>query len=178
MVNITNPYYVVPVHGEPRHQAIYRDMVKTMGWPEHRVFTIQNGQTLLIDSNKAEYGQDVEWGELLIDQHGDVAVTSPVLGERTALGHDGVIVVSVGVDLKRGEVKTRPEITTRGFSGPTEVLDEGMEAVCDALAAMKQGARTDAFIIRDVIESAIKKTVQRTCRQRPVVIGVVVPEKG
>jgi hypothetical protein len=53
-----------------------------------------------------------------------------------------------------------------------------MEAVCDALADMKQGARTDAFIVRDVIESAIRKTVQRTCRQRPVVIGVVVPEQG
>ncbi len=178
MVNITNPYYIVPVHGEPRHQNIYRQMVKGMGWPEHRVFTIQNGQTLQIDANKAEYGPEVAWGELLIDQHGDVAVTSPVLSERTALGHDGVIVVSVGVDLKRGEVKTRPEITTRGFSGPSEVLDEGMEAVCDALAGMKQGARTDAFIIKDVIESAIRKAVQRACRQRPLVIGVVVPEKG
>lgn len=176
MVNITNPYYIVPVHGEPRHQHIYSEMVKTMGWPEHRVFTIQNGQSLLIDGKRAEYGPEVAWGELLIDQHGDVAVTSPVLGERTALGSDGVIVVSVGVDLRRGEVKTRPEVVTRGFSGPAEVIDEGMEAVCDALAELNSKARTDAGAVREAIENAVKRAIHRSCRQRPVVIGVVVPE--
>jgi ribonuclease J len=176
MVNITNPYYIVPVHGEPRHQTIVRRMVKDMGWPDHRVFTIQNGQTLRIDAKGAEYGPTVVWGELLIDQHGDVAVTDPVLSERTALGSDGVIVVSVGVDLRQGEVKTRPSFETRGFSGPAAVVDESMEAVCDALAEMPQQARRDALTVRDVIEGAIRRTVQKACRQRPVVIGVVVPE--
>lgn len=176
MVNVTNPFYIVPVHGEPRHQDIFRAMVKEMGWPDHRVFTIQNGQTLKIDSKKAEYGSEVLWGELLIDQHGDVAVTSPVLGERTTLGSDGVIVVSVGVDLKRGEVKTRPEFQTRGFSGQAEVIDECREVVGDVIAGLSAKDLGDARAIADAIESAVKRTVQRSCRQRPMVIGVVVPE--
>ena len=178
MLSLTDPFYVIPVHGEPRHQHIYREMLKEMGWPDHRVFTIQNGQTLLIDDKKAEYGPDEDWGEQLIDQHGNVAVTEPVLAQRTALGHDGVIVVSVGIDLKRGEVKTRPEVVTRGFSGPTEVVDAGMEAVCEALDGLSQTARCDATVVKDTIEAAVKKTVQRACQQRPVVIGVVVPERS
>jgi ribonuclease J len=176
MVNVTNPFYIVPVHGEPRHQDIFRAMVKEMGWPEHRVFTIQNGQTLKIDSKKAEYGSEVPWGELLIDQHGDVAVTSPVLGERATLGSDGVIVVSVGVDLKRREVKTRPEFQTRGFSGQAQVIDECREVVGDVIAGLSAKDLGDARAIADAIESAVKRTVQRSCRQRPMVIGVVVPE--
>ncbi|MEX2243187.1 MAG: ribonuclease J [Fimbriimonadaceae bacterium] len=176
MVSVTNPFYIVPVHGEPRHQHIYKEMAKDMGWPDHRIFTIQNGQTLIIDEKSADYGPTVAWGEQLIDQHGDVAVTGPVLSERSALGHDGVIVVSVGADLKRGEITTRPELVTRGFSGPVEVVDKSLESVCDALASLSQADRKDAFVIKDIVEAAVKRTIQKECRQRPVVIGVVVPE--
>jgi ribonuclease J len=178
MVNITNPFYIVPVHGEPRHQFMYREMVKDMGWPDHRVFAIQNGQTLVIGAKSAEYGPEVAWGEQLIDQHGDVAVTGPVLSERTALGSDGVVVVSVGVDLKRGYVTTRPEMVTKGFSGPLEVLDAGMEAVCEGLERLPEPSRKNALSIKDAIEAAMGRTIHKGCRQRPVIIGVVVPEKN
>ncbi len=178
MVNITRPHYIVPVHGEPRHQFMYRELAIEMGWPEHRVFAIQNGQTLMIGAKTAEYGPEVAWGELLIDQHGDVAVTEPVLAERTALGSDGVVVVSVGVDLKQGFVTTRPALVSRGFSGQDEVLEDGMDAVHDALDGMPERSRKDAESVRLAIEQAMGRTIHKRCRQRPVVIGVVVAENS
>jgi ribonuclease J len=178
MVNMTNPYYIVPVHGEPRHQFMFQRMAKDMGWPEHRVFAIQNGQTLNIGPKTADYGPEIPWGEQLIDQHGDVAVTGAVLSERAALGSDGVVVVSIGVDLKHGAVTTRPELVTRGFSGPDQVLEDGMEAVCAVLEDLSQQARRSQESIKDSIESAMGKAIHRGCRQRPVVLAIVVPEKN
>lgn len=178
MVNITNPYYIVPVHGEPRHQFLYRELAIEMGWPEHRIFAIQNGQTLLISPKSAEYGQDVAWGEHLIDQHGDVAVTGPVLAQRTTLGSDGVVVISVGIDVDQGFVTCKPRLETRGFSGPEQVLESGLEAVRDALERMHQKSLRDPNSVREAIESAMGRSIHKGCRQRPVVIGVVVSESS
>ena len=177
MVNLTNPYYIVPVHGEPRHQFIFRDIAVEMGWPDHRVFEIQNGQPLCFDDDKAYYEDPVKWGEHLIDQHGNVAVSDSVLSERATLGHDGVVVISVGADLKRGEITTEPEVVTKGFSGPSEVMDDGMDSVRKALDDLHKAKLKDAYVIKDVIEAAMSKSIQRGCRQRPVVLAVVVPEK-
>lgn len=178
MVNVTNPHYIVPVHGEPRHQFMFKGVAQEMGWPDHRIFAIQNGQTLNIGPKSADYGPEVAWGEHLIDQHGDVAVTGAVLSERTSLGSDGVVVVSVGVDLAKGFVTTKPEIVTRGFSGPDQAIDAGMESVCIVLSGLSQQARRDKESIRDAIETSLGKAIHRTCRQRPVVVGVVVPENS
>ncbi|MCH7944531.1 MAG: ribonuclease J [Armatimonadetes bacterium] len=178
MVSLTSPYYIVPVHGEPRHQYIFRQMAVEMGWPAERIFEIQNGQPLCFDDKTAYYEDKVAWGEHLIDQHGDVAVTDEVLSQRSALGHDGVVIVSVGVDLRRGEVTTRPEVVKKGFSGPDEVVDAGMEAVCEGLDELSQASKKDALVVQDVIEAAMRKAIQKGCRQRPVVVAMVVPERG
>ena len=178
MVNLTNPYYIVPVHGEPRHQHIFREMAMDMGWPKDRIFEIQNGQPFCFDEKKAWFDDKIAWGEHLIDQHGDVAVTEKVLGERSSLGHDGVVIISIGVDLKRGVVSSTPEVVTRGFSGPSEVVDDGMADVRQALDDLDPSKLKDAYIVQDAVEAAMRRAIQKGCRQRPVIVGVVVPEKG
>ncbi len=176
MLTLTNPYYIVPVHGEPRHQFIYRDMVEGLGWPEDRVFEIQNGQILSFDDESANYDGEVRWGEVLIDQHGDVAVTDTVLSERAALGHDGVVIVSLGLDIRKGAVTTKPKVVTRGFSGPEDVIAEGMEWVDESLSYLPESKMKDAAVVQKEIEAVMRRAIQKGCRQRPVVIAVVVPE--
>ena len=174
MVNLTKPFYIVPVHGEPRHQHIYFEMATEMGWPDHRIFEVQNGTPVCIDEKNAFFGDEVTWGEHLIDQHGNVAVTDDVLGQRAALGHDGVVVMSIGVGGPSGEITSRPEIITRGFSGPESVIEDGLTAVCDALADLPNESLHDKNVVAGTAESAMKKAIQRGCRQRPVVIAMIV----
>lgn len=178
MLTLTDPYYVIPVHGEPRHQFVYRDMLLTLGWPDERIFEIQNGQILAIGDESADYDGEVRWGEVLIDQHGDVAVTDTVLSERAALGHDGVVIVSMGLDIRRGSVTTKPKVVTRGFSGPEDVIAEGMEWVEDNLSNMHGDKLRDPAVVQKEIEATMRRAIQKGCRQRPVVIAVVVPEMG
>ncbi|MCU0317284.1 MAG: ribonuclease J, partial [Fimbriimonadaceae bacterium] len=101
MIQLTKPFYLAPVHGEPRHQHQYLKMAKEMGHAEHRMFLLENGSRLCIDSDNAFVDGKVAWGEVLIDQHGNVPVTEEVLAERASLAMDGVVVVNLSVDFKR-----------------------------------------------------------------------------
>ena len=174
MVSMINPFYIAPVHGEPRHQAVYRKLALSMGWPDHRVFTLSNGDVLCLDSEKAFVDEPVVNGEILIDQHGNVPVTDLVLSQRSSLGHDGVVVISVGLDTRVGEVLGKPEAQIRGFSGPGSVIEDALDDVCTALAGLLPHQAKDSEHVRQLIYEVAGRTINRRCQQRPVVISAVV----
>lgn len=174
MVNLVKPFYIAPVHGEPRHQEIFRSVALGMGWPEHRVFILANGDTLEIGDNNAEIGEPVVSGEVLIDQHGNVPVTDQVLGERSSLGHDGVVVVSVALDVKNAEFLGKPEAQIRGFSGPTPVIEDALDSVCDVMAKLLPNEIREIEKVRVAIVEAARRTINQRCQQRPVVVCVIV----
>lgn len=174
MINLLKPFYIAPVHGEPRHQAIYRQLALTMGWPEHRIFTISNGDVLCVDDQKAFLDEPVTNGEVLIDQHGNVPVTDLVLAQRSSLGHDGVVVISVGLNPRTGEIVGKPEAQIRGFSGPGTVIEDALDDICDVLAKLSASDMRDSEKVRQVLAETAGRTISRRCQQRPVIVSVVV----
>ncbi len=174
MVNLTKPFYIAPVHGEPRHQLLYLDMARAMGHPEHRMFHLHNGTELCFDDKKAWIGETVSWGEVLIDQHGNVPVTDAVLGQRASLAMDGVIVVSLAANLRTGILEGKPEAQAKGFSGPGEVIEDALDALCGALAKLQPHELKSREVLEGTIVDLVKRVVQRRCQQRPVIIPVVV----
>ena len=174
MVNLVRPFYIAPVHGEPRHQHIFKNMAEAMGWPEHRIFELSNGDVLCVDDDKAFRDGSVAHGEVLIDQHGNVPVTDEVLGQRASLGHDGVVVISVGLDTDAGELVGRPEAQIRGFSGPGDVVEDALDDVCAAMAKLQPEDVRDLERVRAAIVDTARRTINRRCQQRPVIVAAVV----
>ncbi|MBS1714055.1 MAG: ribonuclease J [Armatimonadetes bacterium] len=174
MVNLVRPFYIAPVHGEPRHQHIFKNLAEAMGWPSHRIFEMSNGDVLVIDDDKAGFDGTVAHGEVLIDQHGNVPVTDEVLGQRASLGHDGVVVVSVGLDTEEGGLVGRPEAQIRGFSGPVDVVEDALDEVCTAMAKLVPNEIRDVDKVRATILETVRRTINRRCQQRPVVVAAVV----
>lgn len=171
MIQLTKPFYLAPVHGEPRHQRMYLDFARKMGHPEHRMFLISNGDGLCLDENKAWKGDKHPWGEVLIDQHGNVPVTDEVLRQRAALAMDGVIVVSLAVDFQAGAVHSRPEAQVRGYSGPGPVIEDALDALCAELAKMRPDDLKRRAAVESCVVETVKRVVMRKCQQRPVVIA-------
>ena len=174
MINLLKPFYIAPVHGEPRHQHVYKQLALGMGWPEHRLFQLANGDVLNMTEDNAEIRGKVVAGDVLIDQHGNVPVTDRVLAERVSLGHDGAVVVSIALDTKRGEILGRPEAQVRGFSGPTEVIEDALDDLCDVMAKLLPTEIRDVDKIRTIIEESTRRTISRRCQQKPMVVSVVV----
>jgi len=174
MVNLVKPFYVAPVHGEPRHQFLFSDLLREMGHAEHRVFTLGNGDTLCLDDEKAWIGDPVPWGEVLIDQHGNVPVTSEILAQRASLGHEGVIVVTLGIDFKSGVIEAKPEAMARGYSGPTDAILDALDDLSAALAGMRPEELQNRNVVESTVVEIVKRVINRRCQQRPVVIPAII----
>lgn len=173
MINLTKPFYLAPVHGEARHQYLYREMAKAMGHAEHRMFALANGDSLVVTEKNAEVcKQAVQAGDVLIDQNTNMAVDSRTIAERQTLGHDGVALVTVAIDRKRHEFVERPAITVRGLAVPGSVIDRALSDLCDALGDLSQAELGDRATLEKAMAEAVRVSIKRSSRQQPLVVAV------
>lgn len=168
MIAMTKPFYLAPVHGEPRHQKLYLKMAEEMGHAPHRMFQLANGTPLILSESSAKVGDEVTHGEQLIDQHGNHVVTDSVLSQRTTMAHEGLVTVTVVTHKKEGIV-ARPVIQARGFSGPETALDALQDAVERELASLSDFELDDEWITAQV-EDVARRVLSRTSRQRPMLV--------
>jgi ribonuclease J len=174
MINLTRPFYLAPVHGEPRHQKIYRELALTMGHAPHRVFTLANGDVLEIDEQKAAVVGQVPSGEILIDQHGDVPVTPEVLTQRTRLAHDGIVIVTVAIEPKEGVLAAPPRLDVRGFSGGEDLVDSLDAEIERELTKLSSFELRELDYVRSLVNDAVRRVLNKDSRQRPeIVINLV-----
>lgn len=167
MINLTRPYYVAPVHGEPRHQHQYLEIAGDMGYPEHRMFTVENGRPLCLDDKQAWLGDPVPTGAVLIDGSGNAGVGPEVLRERMSLARAGVVSVSITVK-GRHTLVAGPKVSTRGFLGDEVDVQEITEVIGDYLTRGDlRGIETDKHLETE-IEGVARRFVQKRMQIKPV----------
>ena len=174
MINITKPYYLAPVHGEPRHQHEYLEMARKMGYPEHRIFALEDGDTLCFDETSAFLGDKVACGRVLVDNGGNPGVTDEVLRDRGNLANDGLVVVTVALDLEKGITIGEPTLEARGYSGLEESLQDAVNTLQKALDALSPSEVKDADAVRHLVSDVVRKTLHKSAQLRPLVVPAVV----
>ncbi len=174
MINLTQPYYLAPVHGEPRHQHLYLEMARKMGYPEHRLFTLRDGIPLVLDETEARFAEPVPYGRVLVDHSGAAGVSDDVLRDRTNLSSEGLIVVTLAIDVEQGELVGEPTLQAKGMHAADGVLQKAQEMLHDALLGMSAEDLRDGVRIRQETADLVRKVCQKWGNYRPLVIPAVV----
>lgn len=173
MINLTRPYYLAPVHGEPRHQHLYREMALQMGYPDHRIFTMVDGRPLEIGETNAELGDPVPCGRVLVDNAGNAGVTDEVLRDRSSLANDGIVIVTVALDVDNGEVIGSVGVDAKGYSGNDAALRQCAEWVWDALRNLKKSELQDVDFVRHTVADTARRCMIKKAQLRPLVVPAV-----
>ncbi len=174
MVNLTRPFYLAPVHGEPRHQDAYLELGRNMGYPEHRMFTLENGVPLCLDDTKAWFGDPEPCGRILVDRAGTPGVTEEVLRDRSNLSRDGVVVVTVAIDPDSGEIVGDPILQGKGLHTTEDVLTQTSEVVLDALLAFDRNDLKDVDRVRHTVGDVARRHLAKRANLRPLIVPSVV----
>ncbi|MBX3118314.1 MAG: ribonuclease J [Fimbriimonadaceae bacterium] len=174
MINLTRPFYLAPVHGEPRHQHLYLQIAKDMGHPEHRLFTMVDGVPLVLSDNDAFLDERVACGRVLVDCSGTPGVSDDILRDRHNLSREGLITVTIAVDPEAGEVVGDPLVQARGFHGPEGALDSASDLVWDALSALNKSDLKNVDKLRHDIADLLRKFIQKQTGMRPLIVPNVI----
>jgi ribonuclease J len=176
MLNLVQPEWFIPVHGEYRHMVHHARLAESVGVPSERVLVCEDGDAVTLGPSGAEVERmAVPAGYLYVDGIvGDVG--HGVLRDRRNLAEEGVVVVIVTVDAKTGEVVTGPEIVTRGWvyaPEAEELIEEAKAAVLESLRSAAAEGATDLDSLRRHTRRALGRFINERTRRRPAVIPVV-----
>ncbi len=113
-LRLLHPRYVLPIHGEYRHQWLYAQMAREDHYPEDQVAILELGDVMEMTPEKLHKTGHVPAGAVLVDGLTVGNVSREVLRDRQHLAADGVVVATIVVDRDSGELLADPEVITRG----------------------------------------------------------------
>jgi ribonuclease J len=174
-LNVTQPEWFIPIHGEFRHMMANARLAETMGVPRNRITMCEDGDVVELTDDGVELVGRIPAGYLYVDGVvGDVG--QGVLRDRRVLAEEGVVVVVVTVDVSSGRVITGPEIITRGWVYAPEaedLLDEACDTVATAVEAALADGERSVDALEQVVRRATGKFVNTRTKRRPMIVPVV-----
>jgi ribonuclease J len=176
MLNLVEPQYVMPVHGEYRMLTLYARMAEEMGWPPEDIIRAEIGDIVEVGEDTAGViGRVEKSGPVLIDGTGIGDVSEVVLRDRQHIGQDGFLVLVVGLSAETGEILTGPEVISRGFvymDKNVELVDQIKQLIVDKLHNLPEHDNDFTVVqqdIRDVVSKFLYKKIQR----RPMILPIL-----
>lgn len=175
IIGLTKPKYFIPVHGEFKHLAKNRELAVEMGIPYENIVVSDIGKVIELTENSVKMQTSVPAGAVMVDGSGVGDVGSVVLKDRKALSEDGLVVATVVLNHKTGEILAGPEVVSRGFvyvkeSG--ELLDGAKDVCRQAIISASEKGREYANIKLAIKEQLGSYFFSKT-KRRPVIVSVV-----
>ena len=175
MLNLTQPEYLVPVHGEIRHLHLHAKLARGNGLPHDNVIVIENGTTIELDENGITVGERQPGGYVFVDGSGVGDVGPAVIRDREILAQDGFVLVSVNISHKTGQLMDEPRIVSRGFVYLKEA-DEFFDQIRDNVAQAVQGSRgrrRSNGKRRLMVEDSLSKLIYNETKRRPMIFSII-----
>jgi ribonuclease J len=170
-MNIIQPQAVIPVHGEHRHMRANAAIARQVGVPEVEVLV--DGDRVVLEGGKLRVERAaVPAGYVYLDGYG-IGDVDDVLRDRRHLADDGVVIVTVGIEVKSGEIVFGPDVDSHGVSDETKQIHAEVErSVTDSLSQLD--LPTDLDTVRARVRSSAGRAVKRVVNRRPVVFPVLI----
>ncbi len=177
MLNLVNPRYFIPVHGEYRHLVKHIQLAMETGMPEDRLILAEDGTAVLFENGQAAIGETVHTGRILVDGKGVGDVGDLVLRDRRRLSGDGVVIVLLAVSEQTGEIIYGPEILSRGFVFEDQggfILEEAKCIVLEIFDEIKNPSHLDWTELGPEIKRNLKRFFYDIIERRPLILPVII----
>jgi len=169
LINLVQPRYVIPIHGELRQLKQHALLARSLGIPEENIPVVENGQVIEFQDGKMRLGPRVPGSYVFVDGSGVGDVGPTVMREREALSMDGVVVVHLVVDRGTGRLRKEPEIASRGFMLDKESQDLFYQATRKII---ETASNSDGNLQQDV-EKVMRNYLYSETRRSPVVFVTI-----
>ncbi len=165
MLNIVNPKYLVPVHGELRHLKQHAVLAEESGFPPENILVIENGEVIEFENEKLEIIDRVPGNYVFVDGSRVGEIGPSVVREREQLAQDGVVLISLALDSK-GKLHEEPEIISRGFvykHDEGDLIEQTRQKIVEVVE------KTQGDLHNEIVQT-IRSFLYSKTKKRPVVL--------
>ena len=168
MLNIINPKYLIPVHGELRHLKQHAVLAEESEFPTENVLVIENGEVIEFEGGKLEIKDRIPGNYVFVDGSRVGEIGPSVVREREQLAQDGVVLISLVLD-RNGKLHEEPEIISRGFVYKHDD-DDIIEETRQKIVGVVENTKGD---LHDELVHTIRSFLYSKTKKRPVVLATM-----
>ncbi|CAG9607392.1 ribonuclease J [Pseudoneobacillus rhizosphaerae] len=177
MINLMQPKFFIPIHGEYRMLKAHAKLAKSMGIPSDNIIIPEKGEVIEINEEEIFYHGKVPSGNVLIDGIGVGDVGNIVLRDRKLFSQDGVLVIVVTIKKSEKRLVGDPELITRGFV----YVRESEKLIKDSNTLVKE--TVDKYLLKESIDwGGIKQEIREKLNQflfektkrKPMIIPILI----
>ncbi|MGI9081276.1 MAG: ribonuclease J [Thermoleophilaceae bacterium] len=177
MLNLTDPRYVMPVHGDHKRIRLHAELAEAVGVGPKDIFKGENGLPLEIDEGGARFGEREQAGMIFVDGVDVGDIEDVALRDRRMLSADGIFIVVATVSEQDGHSVAEPEIIFRGvpfIDDDAGLVDALRDAVTDSLSRSAKDGINEISLLQTHLHDDLAEFVYRRMKRRPMVLPVVV----
>ena len=177
MLNLTQPDYVMPVHGDMKRLHLHGKLAEAVGIDPEDIFIGANGLPLDFVDGKPQFGERVQSGMIFVDGLGVGDIQDVALRDRRTLSADGVFIVVATISAQDGSSVSPPEIIFRGVAflqEADEILDELRDEVEESLRRAATDHVHEIGMLQEFLHDDVAEFVYKRLKRRPMILPVVV----
>lgn len=169
ILNLARPKFLIPWHGEIRHQTNFKWLAESMGEPPKKTIIPQNGDVIKLNKDNITKDGKVTHGALYVDGLGVGDITDEILEDRNHMAAEGVVIITALVSRE-----PLVEVISKGFVKAGErLLGEVRKMATDSLyKGVREKKRLEE--IRDDIYYPVKKFIAKNTGRNPVILPIVI----
>ena len=174
MINLVQPKFFIPVHGDYRHLKKHVELAMSTGVPEKGIL-LEDGEILELTKDTATKNGKVTTGRVCIDSGGSIDVVEDVIiRDRQHLSEDGIILPIIAINKRTGRSEGPPEIVMRGFAmEDAQLVGEARAIVQRTLEGSSSEEKQDYGVIKEKIRNDLKRFIQKSTSRRPLIMPVI-----
>jgi ribonuclease J len=174
MINLVQPKFFIPVHGDYRHLKRHVELALSTGIPEKGIL-LEDGDVLELTKDTATKNGKVTTGRVCIDSGGSIDVVEDVIiRDRQHLSEDGIVLPIIALNKRTGRIEGPPEIVVRGFAADDpQVMAEARNLVQRTLENSSVEERQDYGVMKEKIRNELKRFIQKSTSRRPLIMPVI-----
>ena len=183
MLNLTQPEYFIPIHGEYRHLIKHKELAGQVGVQQAKCLLAEDGDRIRFDKDGGRIVEQVDTGRVLVDGKGVGDVGDVVLRDRRHLAEHGMVIPLVVIDEATGEIMAGPDMISKGFifdEDASYLLEEAKCLVLEVFDRLAEERMEAGALVVDVTEIQVevrrelKKFFYHILERRPVIIPQII----
>jgi len=164
MINLTQPRFFIPIHGEYRQLKSHTRIAREQGIDADRIQLIENGDLLSLTPESIRLCGQIPVGRRFIDDGFLEEVHEVVLRERRFMSEDGFVMVILRMDRLTGSLIGEPELVSRGFvllEESEELVQLARRRVVEVIEETTVEERQDGELFNEILRKELKRLFRK-----------------
>lgn len=176
MMNLTQPMFFIPVHGEYRQLYAHAQLAREVGIPSDHIILAETGDIIVLEPNSVRIEGKAPVGRRFIDEGGVADLDEVVVRDRQHLSEEGVVLAVCAINKATGQIEGAPELVSRGHVQEEEgaaFLSEARQILIKALDECTDEERGDSLVLSEIFRAELKRFFRKRTGTRPMIVPVI-----